>query len=367
MQLDPRGEQHARRRLRARRRRASSSSCAGGFGPAQRVHVAQPAAPFLQIGLEQERDLAGLPSWRSSTRVGQLLQPPLRPLLPLAAAPRRRARRSATRRRRGGARSSSEVAVSRSSAASASASRDGAHAVAELQALVPDRVPDPLGDRRPTSRRPAVQEHDVEVALRAQLRPAVAADRDQRARRRRPPAAPIAALEQSDASQSSISALWRLAPGAPVSVSSASKRTPSRAAPTALGTVAQNRSHQRGETRTESLTVPTRRRNRPLSYLPPMITRLKLKTQGQGHRKLIGVILGGKMRRSSILLGAMKGVDWYFDSAAGAATGAGATSRQRLRQPDQHGLGAGHGVPRVLHAGGLHGASRPGSPDPGRP
>ena len=55
-----------------------------------------------------------------------------------------------------------------------------------------------------------------------------------------------------------------------------------------------------------------------------MITRLKniknLKNKDQ--RKLIGVILAGKMTAVVILLGLMKGAAWYFDSAAGAATGA---------------------------------------------
>src|SRR3954447_3201062 len=53
-----------------------------------------------------------------------------------------------------------------------------AHAVPELQARVPDRVPDALGDGLDVPAR-AAQEHDVEVALGADLGSAVAADRDQ--------------------------------------------------------------------------------------------------------------------------------------------------------------------------------------------
>src|SRR6267143_925373 len=52
-----------------------------------------------------------------------------------------------------------------------------------------------------------------------------------------------------------------------------------------------------------------------------MITRLK-RLKNKDQRKLIGVILAGKMTAVVILLGLMKGAGWYFDSAAGAATGA---------------------------------------------
>ena len=52
-----------------------------------------------------------------------------------------------------------------------------------------------------------------------------------------------------------------------------------------------------------------------------MITRMK-RLKNKDQRKLIGVILAGKMTAVVILLGLMKGASWYFDSAAGAATGA---------------------------------------------
>ena len=52
-----------------------------------------------------------------------------------------------------------------------------------------------------------------------------------------------------------------------------------------------------------------------------MITRLK-RLKNKDQRKLIGVILAGKMTAVVILLGLIKGAGWYFDSAAGAATGA---------------------------------------------
>src|SRR5665811_894207 len=51
-----------------------------------------------------------------------------------------------------------------------------------------------------------------------------------------------------------------------------------------------------------------------------MITRLK-RFKDKETRKLVGVLLAGKMTAVVILLGMMKGASWYFDSAAGAATG----------------------------------------------
>src|SRR5476651_2485474 len=51
-----------------------------------------------------------------------------------------------------------------------------------------------------------------------------------------------------------------------------------------------------------------------------MITRLK-RLKDKDRRKLIGIILAGKMSAVVILLGLMKASSWYFDSAAGAATG----------------------------------------------
>jgi Amt family ammonium transporter len=52
-----------------------------------------------------------------------------------------------------------------------------------------------------------------------------------------------------------------------------------------------------------------------------MTTRLK-RFKNKDTRKLIAVILAGKMTAVVILLGLMKASSWYFDSAAGAATGA---------------------------------------------
>src|SRR4051794_38811025 len=53
------------------------------------------------------------------------------------------------------------------------------------------------------------------------------------------------------------------------------------------------------------------------SYLPAMRTRLR-RLRDKETRQLIGVILGGKLLGVLTLLGLMKAVGWYFESAAGA-------------------------------------------------
>ena len=50
-----------------------------------------------------------------------------------------------------------------------------------------------------------------------------------------------------------------------------------------------------------------------------MQTRLQ-RLKDKEARKLVGIVLAGKMAGVAVLLGAMKGVDWYFNSAAGAQT-----------------------------------------------
>ncbi len=114
------------------------------LGPAERVHVAEPAAALLEVGLEQERHLAG----RLRGARALVVTAPRATAWPASATAR------ASAGRRSSVRSSSpatcrtwrnDVAVSRSSAARVSASLVRAHGVAELHPLVPDRVPDPIG------------------------------------------------------------------------------------------------------------------------------------------------------------------------------------------------------------------------------
>ena len=55
------------------------------------------------------------------------------------------------------------------------------------------------------------------------------------------------------------------------------------------------------------------------------------------------------------------------DRGRRASTGQAAHEGRRHHQPDQHDVGAGRRVPRVLHAGRASWCSRRASPDPGRP
>ena len=140
--------------------------------PVQGVDVAETTSSLLQVRLEEEghltRDLVPAPH---PTR--QLLQPSLGPLLPLLEGPTGEVvgevlvagevAHLQQRRRR------VEVVGRQRQRLAA-----GSHRVAELQALVPDRVPDAIGegaDVGPTG----VQQHDVDVRLEAQLRPSVPA------------------------------------------------------------------------------------------------------------------------------------------------------------------------------------------------
>src|SRR3954453_1344815 len=54
-------------------------------------------------------------------------------------------------------------------------------------------------------------------------------------------------------------------------------------------------------------------------YVPHMLTRFN-NLKNKESRKLIGIILAGKMAAVALLLGAMQASNWYFNSAAGAAT-----------------------------------------------
>ena len=136
-----------------RRRRRRTASARAACGPPEGMHVAEPAPALLEVGLEQERHLAGA--------LVAVLD---------ATAPARRATAST-------ACATAASAASASSAVSSRVAGDvpgrqqrrrrvevvggegerllrGAHGVAELQPLVPDRVPDPLGELRRCRRRP---------------------------------------------------------------------------------------------------------------------------------------------------------------------------------------------------------------------
>jgi hypothetical protein len=135
----------------------------GGLGPAEGVDVAQATPAVLEVRLEEERDLPRA-EVTILDRPAQLAQPALRPLPPQRQGPGRQilAEAAVTGDHPGREQGGGRVEVV---ARQAERLLGGAHGVAELQALVPDRVPQPLRHRAdvpPTG----VDQHHVDVALR---------------------------------------------------------------------------------------------------------------------------------------------------------------------------------------------------------
>ena len=156
---------------------ALPQQAAGRLRPAQRVHVAQAAPAFLEVGFEEEGHLAGL-LVTGPHPAGQVGQPALGPLLPLLDGLAGQllgealvAGEVAHLQERGGG--VEVVGGQRQGFA------HGPNGVAELQALVPDRVPEGVGEGADVGAAP-VQEQDVDVGVEAELGPAVAADGDER-------------------------------------------------------------------------------------------------------------------------------------------------------------------------------------------
>ena len=149
--------------------------------PPQRLHVAEPAVAVLEVGLEEEGDIAGLGPSLDHLRA-QGVEPAPTVAAPAGAALRRQPGRQllvagqvadAQRRRRRVevVAGEGELVVERP------------HGMAELEPGVPQRVP----QRRRRLADPAdlavVDEEHVDVALRRQLATAVAADGDEGHRR----------------------------------------------------------------------------------------------------------------------------------------------------------------------------------------
>jgi hypothetical protein len=172
VQLDPGGQQRLVRRFEGGGV-ALDHDRLGQLGPADGVHVAQAAAPLLEVGLEEEGDLAllGMAGAHPPADVGQ---PALRALAPqgqgplvqdggqlavAGQAPRREQRRG-------------RVEIARGQGQRLAG---GAHGVPELEAGVPHRVPDALGGGADVDAG-LVQEEHVDVAAGRQLAPAVAPD-----------------------------------------------------------------------------------------------------------------------------------------------------------------------------------------------
>ena len=140
---------------------------AGGLGPVQRVDVAQPSPAVLEVGLEEEGNLAGalVPIGNPESKV---VEPALRALLPLRQCPGSKVVSEGLV-----AREVAHVEQRRCCVEVAARQRErlanGTHAVAQLQPGVPDRIPEPIGHVRDVTA-VVVQQHDVDVAVRTQLR-----------------------------------------------------------------------------------------------------------------------------------------------------------------------------------------------------
>ena len=163
VQLAPHVEQHL---VRLPYGRARSVRDLSDRERVQRVHVAQPAAGLLEVGLEQERHLAERPSPLAG-RLGQLVEPGGR-----AGPPGRPGRRQQPGAQVPVAGDVPRVEQAEGGLEVAAGDRDGlvhgAHGVVQVQPAVPERVPEGVGDRRDV-RAPGVDEQEVEVAARGHL------------------------------------------------------------------------------------------------------------------------------------------------------------------------------------------------------
>jgi hypothetical protein len=149
---------------------AREEDAAGGLGPAQGVDVAQAPPALLQVGLQEEGDLAGL-GVALGHRVAQGGQPAGAGGPPLVAGPAGQLGGQV-----GVADEEPGVELGGGGVEVGAGQGDGlldrAHRMAQLQATVPDRVPEPLGhlvDVAAVAAAAPVQQDQVEVAARAQL------------------------------------------------------------------------------------------------------------------------------------------------------------------------------------------------------
>jgi hypothetical protein len=148
-------------------------------GGEQRVDVAQPAPPFLQLRLEQVRDLAEA-GVAFDERVVQHPQPPLGLGAPLLACPGRQLVRH---RPVAGDVAGVEHAEHRLQVGVGDRQRllDGADGVVEADAPVPDRVPDLVGELLDLRRLalPVVHQQEIEVREGCGVAPSIGPDRDE--------------------------------------------------------------------------------------------------------------------------------------------------------------------------------------------
>ena len=172
VQLDPDVSQERRRVLEGLEVRVvGQQRCEGRDGP-QHTDVAQPAVALLQVGLKEERHVTGCGTALSHLLLEQREVPGTQAVAPCSAglfeerlgdlglAPHEPAVEQAER--------DPDVLGRRAEDLGGTA-----HRVVEVDPLVPDRVPDGVGDL-PDVPVSVVDEHHIEVAVRAEGTPPVA-------------------------------------------------------------------------------------------------------------------------------------------------------------------------------------------------
>ena len=91
-----------------------------------------------------------------------------------------------------------------------------------------------------------------------------------------------------------------------------------------------------------------------------MITTLRVRIRDRESRKYFGAYLGAKMIGVAIVVLGMYGDRLVLQYQGGRGdqvrAGGAASEGRRCRQPAQHGVGPGDGLPGVLHAGRVHDA-----------
>ena len=148
----------------------------GGRHRLDRVHVPQPAPGLLQVGLEQEGELAAGPGPLvvRGVQLGQARGCRGPPVLQ-GTRPQSFGEIGVTGHVPGGQQPERDLQVGPGHPPGL---RDGAHRVVEFGPGVPDRVPDAVRDARDVVPA-AVQQQHVQVAARQHLAPSVPADRHQ--------------------------------------------------------------------------------------------------------------------------------------------------------------------------------------------
>ena len=174
VELDAYGQERLGCCGQARRLGLTEDRHGGLLHPEQAVHVAKSSPGLLQVGFQQEGDLSE-PGMALGYRRLQVVKVASRPTGPLF---QRCCGKLVGHRRVAGHRAGRQEARGRVQVLGGHLQELGQrpHLVAELQARIPERVPDPLGDLGHVQARP-VHEHHVDVTAGTLLPTAVSADR----------------------------------------------------------------------------------------------------------------------------------------------------------------------------------------------